>query len=859
MMFVTRMIAREMRSSWRRLLFFFICIAVGVGAIVALRSVIQSVRQTFAGEARSLITADAIITSNQVIKPELAAAIDRRLAEAGATSIRSVEIATMVRGAGTAEGRTRMVELRAVEPGFPFYGRMTLAGGQPFTHDLLKNGGVLVRPELQAQLGVQVGDTLAIGERQFEIRGIIEGEPGRRLGAFSLGPRVFVSLEDFEQTGLLTFGSRASHQRLVKAPDETLDALVASLRGDFLNQFARVRSYKATEDDIGENFARAEDYLSLVGLVIVILGGIGVSSVTRVFVQQKIRSIAVLKCVGARSSQLLVIYLAQVIILGLAGSALGVVLAALAIAAIPATLAAAATPGVTIHYGVTVPAVLQGLGIGLLVSVLFALVPLMDVRHVKPSRLLRDESTSARPDLVQVLTIGLVVTGLVLLTVWQAGSWRIGLVVTVGLASTALVLNLAGVLLIRLIRPLARSRWFALRHAVLQLSRPGSQVRIVLLAVGLGSFFIIGVRSLQENLIAQFAVDLSPEAPDMFLLDIQSDQVDAVRAAVMARQDEGAPPPRLIPVLRARVVAVQGGELQLENYEDVRGRGSLAREYTITYRSTLESNERIVDGAFWTDAAAPAPPGTETAATGGLPTTEVSIEESIRDRFGIKVGDTMRFDVLGRTLDASVTSVRHVEWADSRSGGFMFVFRPGVLDQAPHGSIAFFRGPSDPLVRGRLQSELVAVAPNVSVIDGREILQTIKTVVDNVTLAVTVVGSLVVLSGLLILIGAVAMTKFRRIYEAAIFKTLGATRRVIASVLLVEYGLLGALSGAIGSLGAVGLTWGISRFALDIPFTPLPLLTVGGVVVTAVLVAVVGITSSWDVLQRKPLGTLRGE
>jgi putative ABC transport system permease protein len=860
MMFVTRMIARELRSSWRRLLFFFICIAIGVGAIVALRSVIQSVRQTFAGEARSLITADAIITSNQAIKPELAATIDERLAAAGATSMRSVEMATMVRAANVPEGRSRMVELRAVEPDFPYYGRMTLAGGQPYAYDLLKGGGVLVRPELQAQLGVAIGDTLTIGGGRFEIRGVIDSEPGRRLGAFSLGPRVFVGLEDFEKTGLLTFGSRASHQRLVKVPDTALDALVAALRGDFANEFARIRSYKATEDDIGENFARAEDYLSLVGLVIVILGGIGVSSVTRVFVQQKIRSIAVLKCVGARSSQLLVIYLAQVVVLGLAGSALGVALAAGAIAAIPATLAAAATPGMTVHYGVTVPAVLQGLGIGMLVSLLFALVPLLEVRHVKPSRLLRDESTSRRPDLVQVLAIGFVAAALVLLTVWQAGSWRIGLVVTVGLAATAVVLNLAGVLLIRLIRPLAKSRWFALRHAVLQLSRPGSQVRIVLLAVGLGSFFIIGVRSLQENLIAQFKVDLSPDAPDMFLLDIQSDQVDAVRSVVAARQEPGAPPPRLIPVLRARVVAVQGGEVQLENYEDVRGRGSLAREYTITYRPALETNERIVDGAFWSEVSAqPGRPPSGAVAVGAMPVTEVSIEESIRDRFGIKVGDTMRFDVLGRTLDARVTSVRHVEWGDSRSGGFMFVFRPGVLDQAPHGSVAFFRGPADPVARGRLQAELVTVAPNVSVIDGREILQTIKTVVDNVTLAVTVVGSLVVLSGLLILIGAVAMTKFRRIYEAAIFKTLGATRRVIASVLLVEYGLLGALSGAIGSLGAIGLTWGVSRFALDIPFTLLPMLTLGGVVVTAVLVAVVGIASSWDVLQRKPLGTLRGE
>jgi putative ABC transport system permease protein len=491
--------------------------------------------------------------------------------------------------------------------------------------------------------------------------------------------------------------------------------------------------------------------------------------------------------------------------------------------------------------------VAQGVGIGLLVSVLFALVPLLDVRHVKPSRLLRDESASAALDTLQVLTVGGVVAALVALTVWQAGSWRVGLVVTIGLAATTLVLHAAGVLLIRLIRPLAQSRIFALRHAVLQLSRPGSQVRIVLLAVGLGSFFILGVRSLQENLVSEFAVDLSPEAPDMFLLDIQTDQVEAVRQLIVSRQDAGAPAPRLLPVLRARVTGVQGREVQLENYEDVRGRGSLAREYTVTYREALEGNERVVDGAFWPSSGA------------SEPVAEVSIEESIRDRFQIDVGDTMRFDVLGREVEARVASVRHVEWADSRAGGFMFVFRPGVFDRAPHGSIAFFRGPADLAARGRLQTDLVGLAPNVSVVDGREILQAVKTVVDNVTLAVTVVGTLVVLSGLLILAGAVAMTKFRRIYEAAIFKTLGATRRLITSVLLVEYGLLGALAGTIGALGAMGLTWGISRFALDIPFRPLPLLTIGGIIATSLLVAVVGIIASWDVLQRKPLATLRGE
>ncbi|MEW6319858.1 MAG: FtsX-like permease family protein [Acidobacteriota bacterium] len=845
MRFVLIMAAREMRASWRRLLFFFICIAVGVGAIVALRSVIQSVRLVFAGEAKALIGGDAVISSNRPLPDDLAARIAARLAEAGAESHQSVEVATMARAADEDGGRARMVELRAVEAGFPYYGALTLQG-QPYAHGLLAGFGVLVRPELLAQLDLAVGDGLLIGGQRFTIRGVIETEPGRNLGAFSLGPRVFVDLADLRKTGLLTFGTRASYQRLLKVPEARVDQLVAGLREDLVNAFARVRSYKSTEDNISEDFTRAENYLSLVGLVIVILGGIGVSSVTRVFVQQKIKSIAILKCVGGRSRQLLAIYMLQVVILGLAGSLLGVVLAEAAIRAIPATVAAAATRGVQVDYGLTADAVAQGVAIGLLVAVLFSLVPLLDVRHVKPSLLLRQEAGGGGRDLVKYAVSALVGGGLVALTVWQAGSLRIGLVVAVGFVVVGALLHVAGTLLIRVITPLSQAGSFPLRHAVLQLSRPGSQARTVLLAVGLGSFFIVGVHSLQQTLVGEFGMNLSPETPDMFLLDIQQDQVEGVRALVKAHQPPDAPAPRLLPVLRARVTGVEGRELSLDSYQDVRGRGSLAREYTITYRPALERNETVIEGTFWDGAGAPG-------------AGEVSIEESLQERFRINVGDTMRFDVLGRPVEARVTSVRRVDWSDSRAGGFMFVFRPGLFNEAPHSSIAFFRGPAEPAGRAAFQSALVAGYPNISVIDGREILNNIQTVVDNVTIAVTVVGSLVVLSGLLILVGAVAMTKFRRIYEAAIFKTLGATRRVIAAILVLEYGALGAIAGTIGSVGAIGLTWGISRFALEIPWRVLPGVTAGGIVASAVLVAVVGVVASWDVLQRKPLATLRAE
>ena len=235
------------------------------------------------------------------------------------------------------------------------------------------------------------------------------------------------------------------------------------------------------------------------------------------------------------------------------------------------------------------------------------------------------------------------------------------------------------------------------------------------------------------------------------------------------------------------------------------------------------------------------------------------MERSIHQRFSINVGDTVRFDILGRPINAKVTSVREVDWRDSRGGGFMFVFRPGALDQAPQTYVAPLKGPDDAPARARFQHDLVVQFPNVSVIDFHEILETIRDVMSKVTLAISVVGGLVLFSGGLILVGAVAMTKFQRVYEAAVFKTLGANTRTIAKMLLFEYGVLGALAGLVGSLGAIALTWGVSRYALEIPWRIFAGEHVGGVVLTALLVSAIGVVSSLDVLRHKPLATLRAE
>ncbi len=843
MTFVVRMALRETRASWRRLLFFFVCIAVGVAAIVALRSVIQSVRGVFGREARSLIAADVLISTNRDWTPEARQIIDRRLAEAGATArTETIETPTMAR---PADGRAvaKMVELRAVQPAFPLYGTVGIQGGQPYSHARLENHGALVRPELLTTLGMKIGDRLALGQAVFTIRGVITNEPGRRVGEFSLGPRVMIDYADLASTQLLSFGSRARRVLLVGVPESRIQLLVRALRDDFKEQFVSARSYRATDDEVGRDFDRAENYLSLVGLVIVILGGIAVSSVTRVFIQQKIRGIAVLKCVGARSSQIIAVYLLQVLALGLAGSLLGVAIARGAIAALPLALGGSTSILAEAEYGVTWSAALQGIAIGMLVSALFSIVPLLQVRHVKPSLLLRDETKHEARDWTRITAIVLVSLAIAGVAVWQAASLRVGIVVCAGFAGLALVLHFAGQSLVKLVAPFARSRSFPLRHAVLHLSRPGSQTRVVLLAVGLGAFFIVGIRSLQASLLEEFSIQVAENAPDMFLFDIQRDQAEVVRT-FLDDPAHGTGPYRLIPVLRARVTGVSGRQTNLESFEDVRARGSLAREYTVTYRNALESNERVSAGRFW---------------SGPSPDAEVSIEQSIHERFEIDVGDTVRFDVLGRIINAKVTSVREVDWKDSRNGGFMFVFRPGVLDQAPQTYVAPLRGPADAAARARFQHDLVERVPNVSVIDFHEILETIRDVMSKVTLAISVVGGLVLFSGALILIGAVAMTKFQRVYEAAIFKTLGANTRTIAQLLLLEYGVLGSLAGLVGSLGAVVLTWAVSRYALEIPLRLRASEHVGGVVLTAMLVAVIGVVSSLDVLRNKPLATLRSE
>ncbi|MDQ3069704.1 MAG: ABC transporter permease [Acidobacteriota bacterium] len=843
MTFVLRMVWRETRAVWRRLLFFYICVAVGVGAIVAIRSIIQNVRVTLVGEARAIFGADVMVSTGRPWRPETRKTLDASLANVpNVARTEVVETSTMVRPERTDRPAARMVELKAVEAGFPFYGTLELESGRPWSHDLLAGNGVVVQRDLLLQLGLTVGERIMIAGAPFTITDVVTREPGRQVSTFTLGSRVFLDKQALERLNLLGFGSRASHRILLKtAGIEEGQILSRRLNRANRDGFVQIRHYRGTEAGINEDLVRAEDYLSLVGFVIVVLGGIGVWSVTRVFMQQKIRTIAILKCLGASSRQVLGTYVAQMATLSVAGGLTGVLIAGLALAAIPESLVSLLPSG---RPALTPSASLQGVAVGLLVSILFALVPLLETRLVKPLLLLRADSAprARRRDWVAWGSYAVVVAGLAAVAAWQAGSMRASLYVMGGLAGVGLALHLASAVLVRAVRPLTRARSFAVRHAIISLGRPGNQTRVVLLTVGLGAFFIIAIQHVQRNLLNAFSLEMRDNSPDMFLIDIQPDQEPGVRALVDQRAEA---PANFIPVLRARVVGVSGKSINLDQVEDVRRRG-IGREYVITYRSHLEANEVMRTGQLW-DGPVPA---------GGAP--EVSIEEGIAAR-GIGIGDRMRFDVAGRTVEATVSSIREVDWSEARSGGFMFVFRPGPLEEAPRTFIALLRAPRDATARAALQRDLVTAFPNVSAIDVREIIRSIQGVVQNITLAITIVGIIALSSGMLILIGAVAMTRFQRHYEAAVYRTLGASTKRIVAMVAVEYGVLGTLAGLLGALGAVALSWAVTTRLLEMEWEPGAPLAAAGVAATAVVVLVVGLVASLDVIVKKPLASLRGE
>ncbi len=843
MNFVLNLTFREIRSSWRRLLFFFLCIAIGVGSIVALRSLIQNLSQAVGGDARALLTADIEISSTSDFSPSEIALIEQAINGSDIVEERNetINTAVMTRPVDEANENLSFIELKGIEPPFPLVGNFVLSNGSPFDFKLLENNGAVVAPILLEDLNVKIGDKIRIGEADFEIRATFEEEPGGTSGGgFRTGPRVFVEKKAFDDAGITRNSSRVRRQILYRTSDNPT-ALARELREILKGTILRVRSYRESQENISAQFSRTENYLSLTGLLILVLGGVGVWNVARVFVEQKQKAVAVLKCLGAGANKIIAVYLLQILALGFVGSLFGVFLAQCALWFAEARFAAELPENLS--YVVPLSAALQGVLLGILISLLFSALPLLQVRNIKPNLLLRDETGEKlrKLDWTKWIFGAVCLAALLGLAVWQAGSLIVGAFFLVALALTTGILYLTAVVLTLILKRIKSFGSFSISQAVNSLYRPGNQTRIILLAVGLGAFVVLAVQSLQSNLVREFDFSRNERLPSMFFIDVQRSQTEELKNLISQMSNEV---PEITPTVRARVAAINGEPFDFSNPEMREQQGRIGREFAVTYRPNLDQNESIISGEWWNSEPSDAP--------------EVSVIDDMSETLNVEVGDYITFDISGRKIPAYVSSIRKIDVRNTRTA-FVFVFRPGSLEKAPQSFVATILSRLNPTQRAKLQRATLERFPNVQVIDVADIIAVVQNLVNNFVLAISFVGGFVILSGILILIGSIGLTKSQRIYENAILKTLGAKRPVLTTILFAEYGILGILAGIIGASFAALLSYAVSRYILNINWEFDFLLLFLGVFITAVLVMIVGALASFDVLFRKPLNTLRSQ
>lgn len=841
MRFILNLTRREIRSSWRRLLFFFLCIALGVGSVVALRSLIQNLTKVVGNDARALMTSDLEVTSTNVFSPTDISTIEAVIARSSIIEARNetISAAVMARPVDPSNETVKFIELKGIEPPFPLVGAFTLSNGEPFGFKLLENNGTVIAKGLLEELNVKIGDKIRIGEGEFEIRATIDEEPGGSSG-FRLGSRVFVEKKAFETAGIIKNQSRVRRRILYRTSDNPTE-LVTQLREALKGTTVQVNSYREQQENLSDQFSRLENYLSLTGLLVLVLGGVGVWNVARAFIEQKRKTIAVLKCLGSSGTKVITVYLLQILALGFVGSMFGVFLAQCGlwlarwrfIDALPAKMS----------YAINLATAWQGVILGLLISLLFSALPLLQIKSIKPRLLLRDENNLSLSKLDWTRwAIGAVsLAALLAIAVWQAGSIKVGALFLGGLSVTGLVLYFSAALLIWILSRSKSIGSFSLRQAINSMYRPGNQTRIILLAVGLGAFVVLAVQAIEANLVREFDFTRNGKLPSLIFVDIQKSQIDNVANIIAEKLGEK---PEIVPTVRARIAFVNGEAIDYQQREIRQQQGQIGREFALTYRDKLDDNESIVAGDWWTNNPSDTP--------------EVSVEENMAETLKVVAGDSMTFDVSGRKITARVANIRKIDVRNSRTA-FVFVFRPGTLEKAPQTFAATIVKHVPTTLRQKLQREVLDKFPNVQIFDVADIVAAVERLINNFVLAISFVGSFVLLSGILILIGSVALTKSQRIYENAVLKTLGATRRTLTTILVAEYALLGLLAGVIATTFAVSLSYVVSRYLMEVEWQFDLILVLSGIATTTAIVTVVGVAASFDVLFRKPLATLRSQ
>ncbi len=835
-----RMAIRDTRGARSRLLVYSLSIVIGVAALVAISSFGRDVEQGIEQQTKALLGADLVISSRNSFPPEAEALFQ----EIGGEQSRETSFSTMI--FFPAGGGSRLLQVRALSGGFPYYGDIETFPSQAAA-ELRRGQGIVVEESVLAQFGAGRGDQARLGEWTTPIAGALRKVPGETMAFATMIPRAYMRMEDLPGTGLLKAGGLARYRAYFKLPPTTdAEALVKRIqpRLDAL-KLAR-QTAEDRKKDLGRSMANLNHFLSLSGFVALLLGCVGMASSIHLHVKERLGVVAVMRCVGASVAQTFAVYLIQAIGIGAVGASMGVVLGVAAQQGLP-RIAADFVP-LQVSPGLHGDVILRSLVLSVGTALLFALLPLLRIRFVSPCEIIRQPfaaSTHRAADPAAVVLkclVGIVVT---VYTVNHSEKWTHGLGIAGGLALTLALLAAAGFVLGKAARAwLPKSAPFVWRQGLANLYRPNNRTVLTLVALGFGTFLMMTLSMVQSNLLSELVTDADGARPNMILFDIQPDQREGV---VEALERSRAPVQDVAPVVVMRLASVKGVPVEqlITNKSDAIPNWVLRREYRSTYRDRLVDSEKLAGGSFISSV----DPG-----SGDLP-APISLEEGIAKDLRVGLGDELTFDVQGLKIRTRVSSLRTVDWRRVQAN-FFVVFPLGVLEEAPRWYIIATRT-RDALESARVQQAVVREFPTVSVLDLALVMKTVDEVVGKIAFAVRFMALFTISTGLLVLAGAVWSGRTQRLSECVLMRTLGASRNQVLGVLFAEYLFLGALGAATGGLLAILASWGLATFVFKMAFSFALLPVVMGCAVVCLVTILSGLLASLGLTRHPPLMVLR--
>lgn len=830
-----KMAWRDGKASLSRLFLFMASIILGIAAVVAIQLFSTNLKDNIQKQSKSLMGADFIIDSRKKPSEKVQKIIDSLGADA--SEVNFVSMAAFPKNEGT-----KLVKVRAMKGAFPFYGKLsTLPENASASYQEL--GGALVDATLLLQYNIKPGDSIKLGKVTFPIIGALKSIPGSTAISSSVAPTVLIPFRYLEKTELLQLGSRTEYQYFFKAPEMDLELLDKKIDPILDNENADLDTHTNTSRNLGRRYDNVGRFLNLVAFIALLLGCIGIASSVHIYIKEKLKNVAVLKCLGASRKQSFYIYLIQIVSIGAIGGIVGAAIGTSLQYAFPYILKEFLPFSVEIS--ITWPPIVMGITLGIFMSVLFALLPLLGTWYVSPLEVLRGQEDNQQKPKAAKLIVGLTILFFIFLfSFWMLKSVINGLVFTIGIFITFAIVAGISSLFIKLIKKFFPTSWgFTSRQSLLNLFRPNNQTMVLILAIGLGTFLISTLYFTKDILLSKTTLDNKKTDANIILMDVQSSQEQAL---VDNFKTQGIEIIDNIPIITMRMHSLKGklaNDIRKDTTVKMR-RWMLNREFRVTYRDKLAETEELVAGEFIGN-------------TNGEQPVPISISESIARDANLSIGDKITFNIQGVLMDTKVSSIRKVDW-ESMQVNFLILFPKGVLENAPQFNVITSYVPTEES-SAALQRYLVKNFPNITILDLRQVFTIVEDILNKVSWIINFMAFFSIITGFIVLIGSVRNSKYQRIKESVLLRTLGAKSKQILHITALEYiylGVLGSLTGILLSL--IGSQF-LATLLFKEPFTPSGIPFLVFLPSITILVVVIGLSNIKTVLQSPPLEVLRKE